>query len=54
MTKPTLSEEDRQKLAKIDEALGDLPTSETPEDIQAMEIIRRAAKVLRRAADPDS
>jgi hypothetical protein len=26
--------------------MGDIPTAETPEDIKAMDIIRRAAKLL--------
>jgi predicted ATP-binding protein involved in virulence len=44
--KAHLTAEDKQELQKLEEQIGDLPTAETPEDIKAMDIIRRAAKLL--------
>jgi predicted ATP-binding protein involved in virulence len=46
LTKPKLTPEDKAELKAIAEQIGHLPTGETPEDIQAMDIIRRAAKLL--------
>jgi predicted ATP-binding protein involved in virulence len=47
LSKPKLTRADQAKLKKLEEEIGDLPTAETPEDIQAMDIIRRAAEVLK-------
>jgi len=41
-----ITQEDKARLKEIAEEIGDLPTGETPEDIRAMDIIRRAAKLL--------
>lgn len=46
LTKSHLTKEDKARLNAIAEEIGDLPTGETPEDIRAMDIIRRAAKLL--------
>jgi len=46
LTKSHLTQEDKARLNAIAEEIGDLPTGETPEDILAMDIIRRAAKLL--------
>ncbi|MEB3122229.1 MAG: AAA family ATPase [Snowella sp.] len=46
LTKSHLTQEDKARLNEIAEEIGDLPTGETPEDIRAMDIIRRAAKLL--------
>jgi predicted ATP-binding protein involved in virulence len=46
LSKPKLTKADQTKLKKLEAEIGDLPTAETPEDIQAMDIIRRAAQVL--------
>jgi hypothetical protein len=44
-----LSADDQAKLKVLEAQLGDLPTAETAEDIQAMDIIRRAAQLLKQA-----
>jgi predicted ATP-binding protein involved in virulence len=41
-----LSKKDQAELDEITEQLGDLPTAESPQEIKAMNIIRRAAKYL--------
>uniref|UniRef100_B8HNF3 ATPase AAA-type core domain-containing protein n=1 Tax=Cyanothece sp. (strain PCC 7425 / ATCC 29141) TaxID=395961 RepID=B8HNF3_CYAP4 len=41
-----LSEADEAKLRELEARIGTLPTGESPEDIKAMDIIRRAAKLL--------
>lgn len=41
--KDTLTEEDERKLAALREKIGDLPYGHTPEDVHAMDVIRRAA-----------
>ena len=46
LSKGKLIKKDKEKLAEIEKELGELPTGETPEDIEAMEIIRKAAKSL--------
>jgi len=46
LTKPKLTPKDKAELKAIAEQIGHLPTGETPEDIQAMDVIRRAAKLL--------
>ena len=45
--KPTLSDEDRERLRALNREIGALPTAERPEDIEAMDIIRRAAALLK-------
>lgn len=44
---PKLSAEENRELARLEEEIGPLPTGESKEDIEAMEIIRRAADQLR-------
>jgi len=44
--KPKLTAQDKKELKRLDLEMGDIPTAETPEDIKAMDIIRRAAKLL--------
>lgn len=47
LSKPELNAEDKQQLAVLKAEIGDLPTAETAEDIQTMDIIRRAAQILK-------
>lgn len=47
LAKPQLGTEDEDRLAEIRSQLEDLPHGDTPEDIEAMEVIRRAAKALK-------
>ena len=47
LSKGTLTDADRQRLADLEKQIGELPTGETPEDIAAMDIIRRAAAELK-------
>ena len=54
LTKPKLTPKDKAELKAIAEQIGHLPTGETPEDIQAMDIIRRAAKLLENQQKSDS
>jgi len=49
LSKAKLGEEDKMQLKTLEAEIGDLPTAETAEDIQAMDIIRRAAQVLKQA-----
>jgi predicted ATP-binding protein involved in virulence len=46
LSKPKISKADKAKLKELEEKIGALPTAETPDDIKAMDIIRRAAKLL--------
>ena len=46
-----LSETDQQRLAELSREIGRLPGGERPEDIEAMDIIRRAAAELRRQGE---
>jgi energy-coupling factor transporter ATP-binding protein EcfA2 len=46
LTKPKLTTSDRAELKELEAQIGTLPTAETSEDIKAMDIIRRAAKLL--------
>ena len=41
-----LSEEDERRLAELRAVIGQLPQGDSPEDIEAMDVIRRAAKAL--------
>jgi len=44
--KSKLTAHDKKELKRLELEMGDIPTAETPEDIKAMDIIRRAAKLL--------
>lgn len=46
LTKARLTDADKAELKDLETQIGSLPTGETPEDIRAMDIIRRAAKLL--------
>jgi predicted ATP-binding protein involved in virulence len=46
LSKAKLTTKDKKELKELELETGDLPTAETPEDIKAMDIIRRAAKLL--------
>lgn len=46
LAKPTLSDDDERRLAELRTVIGDLPHGDAPEDIEAMDVIRRAAKAL--------
>lgn len=50
LAKPRLRAADQKRLSEIREQLGDLPHGDTPEDIEAMEVIRQAAKALKAKA----
>ena len=45
--KQRLSDAERRELDELDHRVLDLPTAETPEDQKAMEIIRKAAEILK-------
>ena len=49
LSKPKISKADKAKLKELEEKIGALPTAETPDDIKAMDIIRRAAKLLEKS-----
>jgi len=46
LTKTKLTASDRTELKELEAKIGTLPTAESSEDIKAMDIIRRAAKLL--------
>jgi predicted ATP-binding protein involved in virulence len=46
LTKSRLSKTDKAELQQLEQQMGSLPTAETPDDIKAMDIIRRAAQLL--------
>ncbi len=46
LTKSKLTKADKAELKELEAQIGTLPTAETSEDIKAMDIIRRAAKLL--------
>jgi predicted ATP-binding protein involved in virulence len=48
-----LTEADEAELKSLAQSIGSLPTAETPRDIEAMDIIRRAAKLLENAQRGD-
>lgn len=50
LAKPRLRAADQKRLAELREQLGNLPHGDTPEDIEAMEVIRQAAKALKAKA----
>lgn len=45
--KSRLTKKDHARLKELEAQIGELPTGETPEDIEAMDIIRRAAELLK-------
>jgi len=45
LSKPKISKADKAKLKELEKKIGALPTAENPDDIKAMDIIRRAAKL---------
>ncbi len=47
LAKPRLTKADEKRLTALEAQIGALPTGETPEDLQAMDIIRRAAELLK-------
>ena len=47
LSKARLTKADEKRLAALEAQIGDLPTGETPEDLQAMDVIRRAAALLK-------
>ncbi len=49
LSKANLSEQDHAQLKTLEAQIGGLPTAETAGDIQAMDIIRRAAQLLKQA-----
>jgi hypothetical protein len=46
LAKSSLTKKDKQELKELEAKIGNLPTAESPADIQAMDIIRKAAKLL--------
>jgi predicted ATP-binding protein involved in virulence len=48
LSKARLTARDRARLRKLEAQIGSLPTGETPQDIEAMDIIRRAADLLKK------
>ncbi|MFN5139842.1 MAG: AAA family ATPase [Pseudanabaena sp.] len=49
LSKPKISKADKAKLKELEKKIGALPTAENPDDIKAMDIIRRAAKLLEKS-----
>lgn len=47
LSQAQLSDADQAKLSELENQIGELPTAETHEDIDAMNIIRRAAELLK-------
>ena len=47
LAKPTLTEDDKRRLASFREQLGNVPYGDTALDIEAMDVIRQAASALR-------
>jgi predicted ATP-binding protein involved in virulence len=47
LSKARLTAKDRTRLNELEAKIGSLPTGETPQDIEAMDIIRRAADLLK-------
>jgi predicted ATP-binding protein involved in virulence len=46
LTKSSLTKKDKQELKELEAKIGNLPAAESAADIQAMDIIRKAAKLL--------
>lgn len=51
LSKSKLTKRDKSRLARLEEEIGELPAGETPEDREAMALIRRAAKKLTKRGD---
>lgn len=47
LAKSRLTKSDKTRLVQLEKTIGDLPTGETPSDMEAMDIIRRAAQLLK-------
>ena len=47
LARSKLTKRDRERLKKLEKEIGELPTGETPEEIEAMDVIRRAAERLK-------
>lgn len=52
LSKGKLTKTDQRELKKIESQMGDLPVAETSEEIEAMDIIRKAAKSLKKKTGP--
>lgn len=50
LAKPHLDAADRERVTELEALIGDLPTGETPQDIEAMDFIREFAAVIREGA----
>lgn len=48
LSKAKLTKKDEARLKKLEAEIGDLPAGESPRDMEAMDIIRRAAEALKR------
>lgn len=48
LSKPRLTAKDRARLRELEAEIVSLPTGETPQEIEAMDIIRRAADLLKK------
>lgn len=51
LSKARLSKADKAELQELETQIGSLPTAETPDDIKAMDIIRRAAQLLENSSE---
>jgi predicted ATP-binding protein involved in virulence len=51
LSKARLSKADKAELSELEAKIGSLPTAETPDDIKAMDIIRRAAQLLENSSE---
>jgi predicted ATPase len=52
LTKARLTQKDKQELKAINAEIGELPSGETPEAMEAMDIIRAAGRLERSSNDP--
>jgi predicted ATP-binding protein involved in virulence len=48
LSKTRLTAKDKVRLQELEAEIGSLPTGETPQDLEAMDIIRRAAELLKK------
>jgi predicted ATP-binding protein involved in virulence len=53
LSQAKLTKADKAELQQLETQIGSLPTAETPDDIRAMDIIRRAAQVLAASTESD-
>ncbi len=51
LTKGRLTKPDKKKLQELDARIGDLPAGETAKEMEAMDIIRRAAQRIKKAGN---